>query len=148
MRARSIVAALAAGMLAGCGGSDGDASTNMRVSGHMMSTKSMTVGKVDTRVEPRQMDQQGAMFRVTMDTHEGALDMDMERGPRLMVDGREWPMRGWTGDGPGGHHREGELHFGPGGPVRGMAQLTMPGSGSSMMQMRWQMTAATGSAGG
>lgn len=143
MRARrafvaGVLAVVAALVFAACGSSsDGDSAKNVMVSGHRMSNRSTTVGDVEVKVEPRRMDGRGAMFKVAMDTHQGSLDMDMQRS-RLMVDGIEWPMEQFEGDGPGGHHREGQLRFMPGGPVSRMAELTMDGF-AKPVRMRWMM---------
>ena len=149
MRARrNVVVAgvvVAVVLFAACGGS-GDSARSVMVSGHRMSNRTMTAGDVDVKVEPRQMNGSGAVFKVSMDTRTGPLDMDMQHGAHLTVDGRDWPMDQYTGDSPRGHHREGELRFRPGGPVSGMAQLMMDGF-DQPVSMGWQMGSSAGSGG-
>ncbi len=48
-------------------------------------------------------------------------------GASTDVSGVAWPVESWSGDGPGGHHREGELRFGSGGAATGTARLALPG---------------------
>ena len=92
-----------------------------------LATRTVPAGEVTVKVEPRQVDATGAVFKVTFDTHSEALDLDVARGATLVVGGVAWPVAGWSGDGPGGHHREGELRFSAGGPATGAAMLTISG---------------------
>jgi hypothetical protein len=71
---------------------------------------------------------QGAVLDVALDTHSEELSMDLDSA-QLQVDGITWPITGWDGDGPGGHHREGELRFEAAGPVAGTARLALGGFG-------------------
>ncbi len=95
--------------------------------GPTLAAQTEVAGEVTVEVEPIRLDDGGAEFRVTLDTHAVALDMDMTTAAQLEVDGVSWPLSGWTGDGPGGHHRQGQLSFRPGGPATGSAHLTIGG---------------------
>ena len=79
------------------------------------------------KVQPRQLDVGGAVFKISFDTHSVDLDQDLTRQARLVVGGTTWPIAGWSGDGPGGHHREGELRFTAAGPATGTATLSIDG---------------------
>jgi hypothetical protein len=58
------------------------------------------------------------------------------RRATLTVDGAAWPTSGWEGDGPGGHHREGELRFEARGPAEGDIVLSIDGL-SEPFTSRW-----------
>lgn len=92
-----------------------------------LAVRTVEAGPVTVKIEPRQFDAAGAAFKVTFDTHSEGLDLDVARGATLLVGGAAWPVAGWTGAGPGGHHREGELRFSAGGPAAGTATLTITG---------------------
>lgn len=87
-----------------------------------LAARTVDAGEIDVRIEPHHIDTTGAVFDITLDTHAVELDMDLSGDARLVVDGVEWPVEGWSGDGPSGHHREGRLAFqpvsGPSGEVR------------------------------
>lgn len=93
---------------------------------------------VDVKIGPRQLDDQGAVFTITLDTHFVELSADVTRAS-LAVGDTEWPVEGWSGDGPGGHHREGELRFRAGGPAAGTATLTIPGL-PEPVEVTWDLT--------
>lgn len=112
-------------LLAGCGGGDG--STNAAVSGRTLPTRSITAGDVTVKVTPIRLDARGAVFTVVFDTHSRELDLDVAKAARLSVGGSDWQGPTYTGDGPGGHHREGELRFSASGPVGGSARLVISG---------------------
>jgi len=96
-------------------------------------------GAVTVEVEPTRLDAGGAEFQVTFDTHSVTLDTDMTTATRLEVDGVVWPLTRWSGDGPGGHHRQGQLSFRPGGPAIGSAHLTIAGL-PGPVDMVWDLT--------
>jgi len=128
MRKRLIVAVIAvivlgAGIYLGTRGGDPDADADDAVSG--LETRDVSAGEVDVTVEPLQLDQQGAAFTIVLDTHAVDLSADLTRAT-LEVGGTPWPVEAWSGDGPGGHHREGELRFESAGPATGTAILTIP----------------------
>lgn len=112
-------------LLAGCG--DGGARENAVLAGRALPSRTVEVAGVSVEVSPRRLDSTGATFAVTFDTHEGALDLDPADGARLRVGGVAWTDARWRGDGPGGHHRSGELRFAPGGAVKGPIRLTISG---------------------
>lgn len=89
--------------------------------------RTVSAGPVTVKLEPRQLDAAGAAFEISFDTHSEALDLDVARSSTLVVGGTAWPVIGWSGDGPGGHHREGNLRFSAGGPATGRATLTVTG---------------------
>jgi hypothetical protein len=89
--------------------------------------RTVSAGAVTIKVEPRQLDASGAVFKITFDTHSEDLDQDLTRQARLTVGGTTWPDATWSGDGPGGHHREGELRFAAAGTPAGTATLSIDG---------------------
>ena len=91
-----------------------------------LETRIVAAGEVDVKIEPRQLDDRGAVFAITLDTHSGDLSADLTSAT-LDVSGLSWPGAAWSGDEPGGHHREGELRFESGGVATGTARLALPG---------------------
>lgn len=125
-----VVAALAVALLAVWGvvdRRDTDTATTTEGSSSALPARSVAAGEVTVKIEPRRLDSGGATFKVTFDTHAVELDLDVADAARFVVDGTLWPVTGWSGDGPGGHHREGELRFRTAGPVGGTATLTLDG---------------------
>ena len=92
-----------------------------------LAPRKVTAGAVTVTVSPESLDSSGASFKVAFDTHSVELDQDLTREARLVVGGTAWPVAGWSGPGPGGHHREGSLRFKPAGPAVGTATLTIDG---------------------
>lgn len=90
-------------------------------------TRTVEAGAVTVKLAPGQFDATGAAIKITFDTHSEELDLDVAGAARLEVGGVPWPADGWSGDGPGGHHREGELRFRPAGPATGTATLSLDG---------------------
>lgn len=96
------------------------------------SARAVTVAAVDIVIEPIRIDETGAVFSVVMDTHSEELSADLASTSVLAVDGVEWTEATWSGDPPGGHHREGELIFEASGPAAGSAVLTIGGFSGSV----------------
>jgi len=82
-----------------------------------LDTRVVEAGEVDVEIEPRRLDDEAAVFAVAFDTHSVELSADLTRTATLEVDGADWPVDAWSGDGLGGHHRAGELRFRAGGPA-------------------------------
>lgn len=93
----------------------------------VLPTRTLDAGSVDITITPTRFDAQGATFAIVLDTHAVELSMDLAASAVLDVGGQRWPVAGWSGDGPGGHHRAGELRFDQAGAARGMARLTIAG---------------------
>lgn len=110
-------------LLASQGGDDGEPAAGNETG---LATRSVSAGEVYVKIEPRQLDDRAAVFAVTLDTHSVELSMDLTAA-ELEVDGMPWPVAGWDGDGPSGHHREGDLRFEAGGAAVGIARLVLPG---------------------
>ncbi len=127
MRSRRLITVCAAllmtALLAACGDSAG--APDAQVPG--LTARAVKAGAVDVEIEPQQLDAQGATFKITLDTHSVELSTDLAKSANLEVDAVSWPVSGWIGDGPGGHHREGKLAFTPGGPAKGTARLVITG---------------------
>ncbi len=141
MRRRLIPAAvaltvlLAGGMvLATRGGDDGEPAADTIVG---LETRTLSAGEIDIKLEPRRLDDQGAAFAITLDTHSTELSMDLTTA-ELVVAGTSWPVAGWDGDGPSGHHREGELRFGAAGPATGTVRLALPGF-PEPVEITWEL---------
>ena len=92
-----------------------------------LDARTVTAGEVDVKIEPRQLDDQAAVFAVSFDTHSGDLSTDVARTANLEVGGVAWTDPAWDGDGPGGHHRTGELSFQAAGPANGEVRLSIDG---------------------
>lgn len=87
-------------------------------------SQQVSSGDIDVIVQPEQLDDRGATFTITLDTHSTELDADLTQAS-LDVDGTTWPVAGWNGDEPGGHHREGQLRFAANGRPAGTVVLTL-----------------------
>lgn len=130
----AIAVAGAAVILVGRGGDD-DGPVPANAAG--LETRTVTVGEIDIGIEPRQLDDRGAVFAVSLDTHSVELSADLTEAT-LEVAGVTWPVGGWSGDGPGGHHRDGELSFQPGGPATGTARLALARF-AEPVDVRWEL---------
>lgn len=97
-----------------------------------------TAGPVQIKVEPDRVDATGAAFKVTLDNHEIDLTMNLAQGASLTVGSRPWGPASWSGDGPSGHHREGELTFPSGGAAAGPVVLTLAGF-PAPVQLQWTL---------
>lgn len=111
-------------LLASCSGKDESNETGL-------GSRKIQVGEVEIVVELRRLDDT-AEFDITLDTHSGSLDADLELSS-LSVDGTDWAEPTWEGDGSGGHHREGILRFGAAGPPNGDVRLSLAGFGESVV---------------
>jgi hypothetical protein len=118
-----------------------------RTSGSSPSTSSVrttlparetTAGPVEIKVTPLRLDASGAAFKVALDNHEIDLTMNLAKGASLTVGSLPWTPASWSGDGPGGHHREGTLTFASGGAAAGEAVLTLAGF-PSPVQLQWTL---------
>lgn len=128
-----LVVAVAAGWLVN---RDGDGGTAVpAVAG--LELKQVDAGPATVEITPMQFDSDGAAFAVVFDNHVQDLEMDLPAEAELTVDGTVWPARDWSGDAPGGHHREGELTFDQGGPARGAIRLTIGGLSEPVVVM-WE----------
>lgn len=105
----------------------GSSATDTGVPSSSLPVRTVEAGAVTVKVQPRQLDVGGAVFKISFDTHSVDLDQDLTRQARLVVGGTTWPIAGWSGDGPGGHHREGELRFTAAGTAAGTATLSIDG---------------------
>jgi hypothetical protein len=76
-------------------------------------TQSSAERSVTVVVTPKPASQGAAEweFAVKLDTHSASLDDDLTKSAVLIADGREILPSGWSGAGPGSHHREGVLKF-------------------------------------
>lgn len=131
-----IVVLVGGGLLLATRGGD-DASPSANDTG--LEAQSTSAEEIDIDIAPRQLDDQGAVFAVTLDTHSVELDMDLTEAT-LEVAGTAWPVAGWDGDGPSGHHREGELRFEAAGPATGTARLVLAGF-SEPVEVSWELGA-------
>ena len=95
-------------------------------------------GSVTATATPSRIDDDGATVDIVLDTHAVELDTDLEDTTVLKVDGVTWPVAGWTGDGPGGHHRTGKLQFDSAGPATGSAHLSIAGL-PQPVEIRWDL---------
>ena len=112
----------AVAVLGACGGSSGGEPSTPG-----LAARKVTIGGLDVTVTPARFDADGAEFKVVFDTHTGAPGIDVAANSALLVGGTAWTGAAWSGDGPGGHHREGTLRFNAAGPAEGPARLTVTG---------------------
>ena len=115
-----------------------DRSADSTTGGPMFAARQATAGPVQVKVTPLRLDDAGARFNVVLDNHEIDLTMDLAGAALLTVGSARWGPAAWSGDGPGGHHREGTLSFGSRGPAAGDAVLTLGGL-SSPVRLTWQL---------
>ncbi|MBI2120208.1 MAG: hypothetical protein HYT94_01130 [Parcubacteria group bacterium] len=86
-------------------------------------------GEVSVSVIPQF--ENGIDFKISMDTHAGELSADMMRAAVFEdEDGTVLLPTSWEGDPPGGHHREGILHFGTFAPMPKKVDFTLLGIGT------------------
>ena len=121
MRRLIVVVGVLTVLVAACGG---DKEPATRAS---LAERKVVAGEVTVTIQPVRIAQDGAEFKIVLDTHSVELDLDVAGAARLVVDGTEWRGATWDGAGPGGHHREGTLRFSAGGPPAGDAVLTISG---------------------
>lgn len=125
MRCLTTAAVLASILLVGaCSSTDGSRTAAVTSA---LPERTQTVGDVEVKAQPTRLDASGAAFTLTLDTHTGSLDSDLAATATLEVGGTRWPVTGWEGDPPSGHHRTGTLRFTGAGPVSGTATLTIAG---------------------
>lgn len=106
---------------------NGTSATSAGAPTSSLPARTVEAGAVTVKVQPRQLDADGAVLKVSFDTHSVDLDQDLARQARLTVGDTTWPVASWSGDGPGGHHREGELRFTAAGTAKGTATLSIDG---------------------
>jgi len=130
------VAVVAVGAVAFVATRDGDDAADSASARSSRAAPSQDAGEVTVEATLRQLDDTVAVVGVVFDTHAVELDLDVAAGATLTVGGTTWPTGGWEGDGPGGHHREGELRFSAAGPAEGDAVLSIVGL-SEPVTFRW-----------
>lgn len=101
-------------------------------------TRETTAGPVEIKITPVRLDRASAAFKVVFDNHETDLTMNPAQGAALTVGSLPWGPATWSGDGPGGHHREGTLTFPTGGDAAGQVVLTLTGL-ASPVQLQWAL---------
>lgn len=89
--------------------------------------RAIEAGAVEVKITPTKLDATGAKFTIVLDTHSADLSLDLTSSAQLDVSGTAWAVDGWSGDGPGGHHRTGQLEFTAKGPATGTATLRISG---------------------
>ena len=89
------------------------------------STRTVETAGVQVTATLERLDEAGATVHLALDTHTGALDVDLAAAATLTVGGTAWPVAGWEGDPTGGHHRAGPLRFDAAGPPAGAVQLDL-----------------------
>jgi hypothetical protein len=136
-----VLVGLAGVVLAGCGGGGG--AQNAEVAGRTLATRTREVGSVEVRVAPRRVGDRAAVFALSLDTHSGDLGVDLQAAATLAVDGEEWPISGFEGDGPGGHHREGTLRFRAAGSAKRRMRLIIRGMGGPV-EFTWSLGSGVG----
>ena len=125
---RWLLLVLLAGLVTvSCGGDDGTPSA--KTGAATLPTRTSDVESVEVRVTPTKVSEHAAVFAIALDTHSGDLGVDLEKAATLTVGGTDWPVTGFVGDGPGGHHRQGRLRFGAKGAPSGEMRLRIVGLG-------------------
>lgn len=110
--------------------------------GTTLVAKQASSGDIDIVVQLEQLDDLGATFTVTLDTHATELDADLTQAS-LDVDGTTWPVAAWNGDEPGGHHRSGQLRFTAAGRPSGSVVLTLKDL-PDPVELTWTLESDTG----
>ena len=110
------------GTLAACSSSSASPSA-----ASLFPVRSVEAGAVEVKITPTELDSSGAKFTIVLDTHSADLSLDLTTASQLDVGGTAWAVEGWEGDGPGGHHRTGQLRFTAKGPAQGIAILRISG---------------------
>lgn len=106
-----------------------------------LQTQTKTEGPVTIAVTPLSLSAgQKMRFAVNLDTHSGDLSEDLTNISVLSDDeGRTYTPVSWTGNPPGGHHREGELVF----PARSFLPraltLTIQSDTIGVQEFRWNL---------
>ena len=113
-------------------------SSSTSASRSTLSARDTAAGPVQIKISPVRLDTTGATFKVALDNHEIDLTMNLAQGASLTVGSLPWGPASWSGDGPGGHHREGTLTFPPGGAAAGRVVLTLAGF-PSPVQLQWTL---------
>ena len=103
MRRLGAAALMAMLALAACGSDDSPANA-------AAAPATATAGEIDITATPTSAEG-STVIRVVFDTHSVDLDFEPVEIATLTVEGRELRATSWDGDGPGGHHREGDLSF-------------------------------------
>lgn len=93
----------------------------------VLPAQTIDAGDVEVVITPIQLDDLGATFSISLDTHSADLSIDLTKSSVLEVGGIQWTAVSWTGDGPDGHHRSGEIRFSAQGPANGTANLKITG---------------------
>jgi len=112
MRRLSVLAAgavlLLVGGLAAAGFAEGGDAGRAPAAGP---SRTARAAEIEISVTPMRVDASAAVFEVVFDTH--STDLDFDPTEVVTLDGAGGAVRPatWDGDGPGGHHREGELRF-------------------------------------
>jgi len=138
MRRFAVLGAAVVLLAGGCGAGDTSADKTPGQTTPGLVTKTIESGEVTVTVDPVRIDETGAEFEITLDTHSVELDMDLAEEATLEVDGDVWTGASWAGDGANGHHREGTLSFDPGGPAQGDAVLTIGGFPAAV-RISWRL---------
>lgn len=123
-------------LVAGCGGQTSPPSTST------LKARTVTAGAVEVAIQPLSIDSGGATFKVQFDTHSADLAFDVAKASTLRVDGRAWGPATWSGDGPSGHHRQGQLRFAAAGRPAGQLELRISGLPAPVLAT-WNLPAAT-----
>lgn len=123
-------------LVAGCGGQASRPGTSS------LQARTVTAGAVEVAIQPLTIDSGGATFNVQFDTHSADLAFDVAKASSLRVDGRAWSAANWSGDGPSGHHRQGQLRFTAAGPASGQMELRISGLPAPVLAT-WNLPAGT-----
>lgn len=106
-----------------------------------LQTQTKTEGPVTITVTPLSLSAGEEMrFSMSLDTHSGDLSEDLTNISVLYDDaGRKYTPVSWTGDPPGGHHREGELVFPARSSLPRALTLTIQSSTIGAQEFRWNL---------
>ena len=122
-----------AGLLAAC-----SSSPSGETAKSVLPARTLAAGAVEVTITPTRLDTTGATFSIVLDTHSADLSVDLATFAVLTVGGTKWTVQGWTGDGPGGHHRSGELKFSAQRRPQGTAVLAIAGL-PEPVEATWQL---------
>ncbi|MBX3646865.1 MAG: hypothetical protein KF766_04250 [Rhodocyclaceae bacterium] len=92
------------------------------------------VGGVTIKIKPLDLSSEAKewVFEVVLETHTQDLGDDLAKTAALIDSaGRQAAPTKWQGDGPGGHHRKGQLHFAPLSPQPASVELHIRRTGEA-----------------
>ncbi len=113
--------------------------TTNNAGGNNLVTQSKNAGTVNISITPTLNNSQYE-FNIELNTHSVELNYDLVATSFLTNEsGQTIKPSSWEGDGPGGHHRKGQLFFLPFPSKPKALNLTISGIGGEGINFRWKL---------